>query len=41
MRWRNRISAHVFHTGPAWRAIDRYGARPGPTRLTTKSLDAI
>jgi integrase len=41
VRWRNRISAHVFHTGPAWRAIDRYGARPGPTRLTTKSLDAI
>jgi integrase len=40
-RWRNRLSAHVFHTGPAWRAIDRYGARPRPSRLTTKSLDAI
>jgi hypothetical protein len=23
VRWRNRLSAHVFHTGPAWRAIDR------------------
>jgi integrase len=39
--WRNQLAAHVFHTGPAWRAIDRYGRRPRPTRLTTKSLDAI
>lgn len=41
VRWRNRLASHVFHTGPAWRAIDRYGRRPRPTRLTTKSLDAI
>jgi integrase len=41
MRWRNRLAAHVFRTGPAWRAIDRYGRRPRPTRLTPKSLDAI
>jgi integrase len=41
MRWRNQLAAHTFHTGPAWRALDRYGRRPRPTRLTTKSLDAI
>jgi integrase len=41
VRWRNQLAAHAFHTGPAWRAIDRYGRRPRPTRLTTKSLDAI
>jgi integrase len=41
VRWRNRLAAHVFHTGPAWRAIDRYGRRPRLTRLTAKSLDAI
>jgi integrase len=41
VRWRNRLASHVFHTGPAWRAIDRYGRRPRPARLTTKSLDAI
>jgi integrase len=33
VRWRNRLAAHVFHAGPAWRGIDRYGARPRPTRL--------
>lgn len=41
VRWRNRLAAHVFHSGPAWRAIDRYGRRPRPSRLTSKSLDAI
>jgi len=41
VRWRNQLAAHAFHTGPAWRAIDRSGRRPRPTRLTTKSLDAI
>jgi DNA-binding MarR family transcriptional regulator len=41
VHWRNQLAAHVFHTGPAWRAIDRYGARPRTTRLTTKSLDVI
>ena len=41
VRWRNRLASHVFHTGPAWRAIDRYGRRPRATRLTTRSLDAI
>jgi hypothetical protein len=41
VRWRNRLASHVLHTGPAWRAIDRYGRRPRPTRLTPKSLDAI
>jgi integrase len=40
-RWRNRMASHVFHTGPAWRGIDRYGRRPRPTRLTTKALDTI
>lgn len=41
VRWRNHLSAHAFHTGPTWRAIDRYGRRPRPARLTTKALDAI
>jgi integrase len=41
VRWRDRLAAHVFHTGPAWRPIDRYGRRPRPTRLTPKSRDAI
>jgi hypothetical protein len=41
VRWRNRLAGHVFHTGPAWRAIDRYGRRPRPTRLTTKSVGVI
>lgn len=41
IRWRNRLAAHVFHAGPAWRGIDRYGARPRTARLTTKSLDTI
>jgi integrase len=31
VRWRNRLATHVFHTGPAWRGIDRYGRRPRPT----------
>jgi integrase len=41
IRWRNRLAVHAFHTGPAWRPVDRYGRRPRATRLTTKSLDAI
>jgi hypothetical protein len=40
-RWRNRLASHVFHTGPAWRAIDRHGTRPRAGRLTTKSINTI
>jgi integrase len=41
LRWRNRLAAYAFHAGPAWRAVDRHGARPRPTRLTTRSINAI
>jgi integrase len=40
-RWRNRLASHGLHTGPAWRAIDRYDRRPRATRLTTKAIDTI
>ena len=33
VRWRNRLASHVFHTGPAWRAIDRYGRLHHPLCL--------
>ena len=40
-RWRDRLAEHGYTHGPAWRPIDRYGARPRPTRLSTKSISAI
>lgn len=39
--WRERLASFAFHTGSAWRGIDRYGTRPRSTRLTTKHLDLI
>jgi integrase len=39
--WRERLASFAFHTGAAWRAIDRYGTRPWRSRLSTKTLDLI
>ena len=37
-RWRDLLRAHGIRTGPAWRGVDRHGARSRAARLSHRAL---